>query len=970
MTNSNSRWKFMNALQMRSDDLDSKLGLLGLSDLIQRNQLKPALDQTIKLIKKFPNAYILYAIKAFVLNLLGRSDQASSIFNQYFNLPSHPANLDLDYVQLIAFTLIDLNKSDELVLLYERATNKISLENRNLAVEAYLNLAEFNRIKDMQQIALKLHKAFPVDPQFIYWILLPLIHQLKNQLTPLLISLSHRFIQTLFQLKALTSEKVIFRLRELGHEKNYFDDFNEIWVIMKILELIGESKDSKVLGKGIDHLIGLDILFNQNQINSNDQDYKDYEIGLNESELKEFRNKNSISLLSSKQKEDEVLKAHYNSIPDYVKKIRDDYFLILDSFIGKKFRENHLGLEIMWREKCIDWLNDQSLIEFINRLKKLLSNGDTNWHTIITINKAVLKIDDKDNHLIQLDDFYLDLFVHKGSERGFSLGRIDLRKRLREIGEKDTFKENLEDTIVNYLKAFGHKPCCFDDLKDYLLVLNDQESQQVSNRLRALNNFDDEFTEESVHKLINIEKICRALGFPLHNDHLNESSRLLELYTRYLPLGKDLPETSLQPADDLAILSVQVLVEDWYTNKDKVDNVYGSIYILEMVLNKSMHRYQARSLLIRLCRLIGDRQRALNHFISLGLKHIQLDTLGHLGLDRVSIFGNCSNTNDIINHSLNFYDRAVSDTKRWINEAYYNSNYSKIDDFEIFQNRIKFSLQKSILIVENIRIKIFNKQVCLEEIKLDLMNILKDWNKSIDNRDQNVLANFQSFKGSTIDRQTSLGPPITVGWVRVMSLTYATILLPGNCLLEKVSTDLLDQVSRHEVKLYYFSQKLSQLFFSGSSNKLELEQTTELLQFFNEWAEEVEKAMNGLKSEVLQIVQISYEAYRLFEIVEEQVLGKNGKTSGLIKVIKSLKIEILNQLKKFEIMITKEKKSKLIDDDLIIKLFNNFGKMDPKIFGELDAWKTLLERVEDETLNNLDNNVKEKIGLVIKDEIV
>ena len=42
-----------------------------------------------------------------------------------------------------------------------------------------------------------------------------------------------------------------------------------------------------------------------------------------------------------------------------------------------------------------------------------------------------------------------------------------------------------------------------------------------------------------------------------------DAARLLSLYFTGLPLGKGLPETDLQPADDLALLSAQSFIEAW-----------------------------------------------------------------------------------------------------------------------------------------------------------------------------------------------------------------------------------------------------------------------------------------------------------------------------------------------------------------------------------------------------------------------
>lgn len=153
---------------------------------------------------------IIQAIKSFIYNSLRRTDDALNVFQQ-FNRPSHPAksvsdlqrkppsrplltlwinwSLNPDYVHFISYVLLNQNRHDELVQLYEKATQKITHEYQHVnylfsatcsspnhtsrkkldwlstsfsspsffllsqvAIDAYLNLAEIGRIKDQQQV--------------------------------------------------------------------------------------------------------------------------------------------------------------------------------------------------------------------------------------------------------------------------------------------------------------------------------------------------------------------------------------------------------------------------------------------------------------------------------------------------------------------------------------------------------------------------------------------------------------------------------------------------------------------------------------------------------------------------------------------------------------------------------------------------------------------------------------------------
>lgn len=71
-----------------------------------------------------------------------------------------------------------------------------------------------------------------------------------------------------------------------------------------------------------------------------------------------------------------------------------------------------------------------------------------------------------------------------------------------------------------------------------------------------------------------------------------------------LVLGKDLPSTELQPADDLAILVGNALVNAW-TISGNEEHLSNAAAFLEFALTKSSQAFQIRLILIRIYRLLG-----------------------------------------------------------------------------------------------------------------------------------------------------------------------------------------------------------------------------------------------------------------------------------------------------------------------------------------------------------------------------
>jgi len=126
-------------------------------------------------------------------------------------------------------------------------------------------------------------------------------------------------------------------------------------------------------------------------------------------------------------------------------------------------------------------------------------------------------------------------------------------------------------------------------------------------------------------------------------------------YLHGLQLGAGLPDTELQPADDLAILAGNVLVNLWHLTNDQV-YLYNAATVLEFASTKSKHSFRIRLLLVQIYRLLGTcfpyspnvsdhgyvlagaPLLALKHYRLMNVKQIQADTLSHFILARASTF--------------------------------------------------------------------------------------------------------------------------------------------------------------------------------------------------------------------------------------------------------------------------------------------------------------------------------------------
>ncbi|KAI8459892.1 hypothetical protein BY996DRAFT_3345830 [Phakopsora pachyrhizi] len=489
--------------QQRNPDLSI---LIPIIDLIKQRQFFLALRLCDHLIGLNNELYSIHAIKSYVLYLSNCSKQALEIYNKLSKDPKGPANFDPDYVHFISFTLISTGQQESLLKLYEVASGSIfNSSNEIVTQHAFLALAELGRPKEQQQIALKLHKAFPENTRYLYWALISLILQMpdpNNQSTidpkhSLLFSIAHRFLKTLLNQKSSMKHK---NKNNKNHQNfspfsmnsyEFIDNTssslleiqNEFWVIVKVLELIGGWKPAALDPKRLVGVGGLSYdvkLFNSDVSPPKAKCKATDRQSLSSKQGRLNVKHRSKALKIGRTPSWKPLIADGSAVPQSLKLVRQDYLDLFDSDLGKDLRGRFLGLELMWRDRASEWANPEGLIELISRMIFALFNGDRNWHTMITINKALINLMRLDSATGgQLKDEVYKLFesldsdqrLEGGSERGYSLALIDLENRLREgnfDGKTIEMGERLNDFVLDYFKSFSEKTCLFDDLAGYL----------------------------------------------------------------------------------------------------------------------------------------------------------------------------------------------------------------------------------------------------------------------------------------------------------------------------------------------------------------------------------------------------------------------------------------------------------------------------------------------------------------------
>lgn len=188
--------------------------------------------------------------------------------------------------------------------------------------------------------------------------------------------------------------------------------------------------------------------------------------------------------------------------------------------------------------------------------------------------------------------------------------------------------------------------------------------------------------------LINASKISRSINPTplLEADEVGLTQVYLRRYFAALPLGssclptltlsmigrlrlqlsmrtgKALPTTELQPADDFALLAGQSCISSWSLSRrplflcpvcspqeshlilisanaiDDPAHLQRALALVTHALGPSAHSYRLRLLALLLARLLAAPGLAKAQYRALGIKSVQIDTLGHVMGNRETTF--------------------------------------------------------------------------------------------------------------------------------------------------------------------------------------------------------------------------------------------------------------------------------------------------------------------------------------------
>lgn len=746
-------------------------------DALDSGSYKTAIQTCNKLLKKQPQHEVIRALKALALLRANKAEEAIQLCDEI--LASKPT--DDTVLGIMQHVLKHLDRTPEITTMFEDAFKK-QPANEELGAQTFMSHIRVGSWKNAQVIALKLFKSFK-QPKYLFWSIMSAVLQAQNaggvnpgmtDNAPILLNLALRMITSspipsyvspdhfylhLTILKTLDKLDEAYELIQSDRGKRLCETSLVVDELRReIFQAKGACKEEAVLcGERLSRKGDRNWITFLSLIDSTFDVIK-----LNESQSKTETDAPASST-DSKGPSSDTKPANSEGNGD-----------VDPELTPKPTPHPELPLE------------PQALIDGLRELFERLAKEDG--------------LKERGGHLASL--------------------QLEKRVRIREEGQGNPVPDTLLPLVKQYFSNFSDKNCCFEDLKPYVASLQEGELSSWLAFLKEQAEAKDISTTAGLARLINVFKLQRFSNKSARTEteEQADSAAYLKAYFEALPVGKDLPETELQPADDLAILAANALVSAWVIAR-KEPYLHQALVVLEYASSRSKQNYQFRVLAVRLYRLLAANTPAVSHYRTMDVKQVQTDTLSHLILSRGSTYslapvGDVGMTQECIAAS-DIYNQNSSDTADMILKAFQFEKYSQITEFVEFEDRLDNSLQRDLTRLEYVRMKFTTEKLEPEALLLELQELEFVLEKMHhDNRDFSVVPNYQP-RGQSLADQTSMGVVRGFQWLTVFLQLYIRAYARACRVETSVASDMntflsgwLSEMTEDEKTFLKFSQIL------------------------------------------------------------------------------------------------------------------------------------------------------------------
>ncbi|KAI9789744.1 MAG: hypothetical protein M1816_005783 [Peltula sp. TS41687] len=357
---------------------------------------------------------------------------------------------------------------------------------------------------------------------------------------------------------------------------------------------------------------------------------------------------------------------------------------------------------------------------------------------------------------------------------------------------------NLLSSCQRYFDNAASKICCYDDLRDTIELL-DLEAQQslldhakeTCERIHSSDQSDKgtllrwitaRVNELKLHLHLRISQLKRS-----HPDTVNFITDCVNLYK--VSLSAVTPSSSSNnPGEDACILAAMVLVhlsqhekpaETWQSSSPCL---LQAAALLEFLLSHSAHNYQALLILVRIYGILGCHPLAFKTYSRLSIKNIQLDTIAHNLLTRISTLhpwpvadrsskkGNQDPSLEL-QRALTVHKKSEDQISKMIKLAVEQGSYNQIPGFLALGEQLDKSICKCMYQIESRRIMRFIHKKGSVAAAPDVHAYDLPLAPLSDNRDDGVMLNFERLESPSFEEYIRIGPKPGATWVTAFTVS-------------------------------------------------------------------------------------------------------------------------------------------------------------------------------------------------------
>lgn len=188
---------------------------------------------------------------------------------------------------------------------------------------------------------------------------------------------------------------------------------------------------------------------------------------------------------------------------------------------------------------------------------------------------------------------------------------------------------------------------------------------------------------------------------------------------------------------------------------NSTERLVETLHLLNYLLRNSPSNFHAKLLCLQIYHILGCALGAHKIYVSLDVKHVQLDSLGYLHCGHLPITGIITHAKPIYDQTLKFFTASYKDSLEYLAMSYKFGSFSKLQEFMDFRERLSNSLHYSMISVEALiqEIVCFNGSAQQNLLQFQNMKIEPNedrikYEELMDNRDLDVMMRWDPMSAS------------------------------------------------------------------------------------------------------------------------------------------------------------------------------------------------------------------------------